>query len=109
SVLAFISRSLFPDIEPGMALIALTSVLPVAIGGILIAALTAFIVTTGNSYLLSAATSVIYDFFGKYMKKDITDHQDRKSTRLNSSHVSISYAVFCLKKKNDTNILVTYN
>src|SRR5690606_41210166 len=26
---------------------------------------------------------------------------DRKSTRLNSSHVKISYAVFCLKKKND--------
>src|SRR5699024_675944 len=28
--------------------------------------------------------------------------QDRKSTRLNSSHVSISYAVFCLKKKTPT-------
>src|SRR5699024_11245996 len=28
--------------------------------------------------------------------------QDRKSTRLNSSHVSISYAVFCLKKKKNT-------
>src|SRR6266496_2295835 len=28
------------------------------------------------------------------------DFQDRKSTRLNSSHVEISYAVFCLKKKN---------
>src|SRR5207249_11288470 len=28
--------------------------------------------------------------------------QDRKSTRLNSSHVSISYAVFCLKKKKKT-------
>src|SRR5690625_6152845 len=27
--------------------------------------------------------------------------QDRKSTRLNSSHVANSYAVFCLKKKND--------
>src|SRR5690606_40762055 len=27
-------------------------------------------------------------------------HLDRKSTRLNSSHVKISYAVFCLKKKN---------
>src|SRR5690242_16379390 len=27
--------------------------------------------------------------------------QDRKSTRLNSSHMSISYAVFCLKKKNN--------
>src|SRR5690606_41358925 len=28
--------------------------------------------------------------------------QDRKSTRLNSSHVKISYAVFCLKKKKNT-------
>src|SRR5690606_41306113 len=28
------------------------------------------------------------------------DTPDRKSTRLNSSHVKISYAVFCLKKKN---------
>src|SRR5690606_41470573 len=31
---------------------------------------------------------------------DRGDVQDRKSTRLNSSHVKISYAVFCLKKKN---------
>src|SRR5437868_5870254 len=30
-----------------------------------------------------------------------TNAVDRKSTRLNSSHVSISYAVFCLKKKTD--------
>src|SRR3712207_8443053 len=29
-------------------------------------------------------------------------HLDRKSTRLNSSHANISYAVFCLKKKNIT-------
>src|SRR2546430_12514842 len=29
---------------------------------------------------------------------------DRKSTRLNSSHSQISYAVFCLKKKNETNL-----
>src|SRR3712207_8055235 len=28
------------------------------------------------------------------------DEEDRKSTRLNSSHANISYAVFCLKKKN---------
>src|SRR5690606_41347239 len=31
-----------------------------------------------------------------------TPDPDRKSTRLNSSHVKISYAVFCLKKKKDT-------
>src|SRR5689334_24525211 len=30
-------------------------------------------------------------------------HGDRKSTRLNSSHSSISYAVFCLKKKKKSN------
>src|SRR3712207_8813105 len=29
----------------------------------------------------------------------LADDQDRKSTRLNSSHANISYAVFCLKKK----------
>src|SRR3712207_3925449 len=30
------------------------------------------------------------------------NHRDRKSTRLNSSHANISYAVFCLKKKKKT-------
>src|SRR5690625_5985158 len=35
--------------------------------------------------------------------------RDRKSTRLNSSHVAISYAVFCLKKKNkDKQLVITY-
>src|SRR3712207_8634467 len=33
--------------------------------------------------------------------------QDRKSTRLNSSHANISYAVFCLKKKKK--IILTHN
>src|SRR3712207_7110321 len=35
------------------------------------------------------------------------DDQDRKSTRLNSSHANISYAVFCLKKKNNTDSPLT--
>src|SRR5258708_9252846 len=35
------------------------------------------------------------------------DHLDRKSTRLNSSHQIISYAVFCLKKKNRANDVTT--
>src|SRR5437879_1675063 len=35
---------------------------------------------------------------------DTETFRDRKSTRLNSSHRCISYAVFCLKKKNKTNI-----
>src|SRR5256885_7795594 len=32
-------------------------------------------------------------------EQDVEARQDRKSTRLNSSHLVISYAVFCLKKK----------
>src|SRR5207249_5044812 len=41
------------------------------------------------------------DAFSKLAKKyrAVVIASDRKSTRLNSSHVSISYAVFCLKKK----------
>src|SRR5690606_10116727 len=40
-------------------------------------------------------------FAGNEIKQgSLIDWKDRKSTRLNSSHVKISYAVFCLKKKN---------
>src|SRR5699024_11394193 len=35
-----------------------------------------------------------------FLQLKFGEKKDRKSTRLNSSHVSISYAVFCLKKKN---------
>src|SRR5690625_6140762 len=35
-----------------------------------------------------------------YANPGIISTRDRKSTRLNSSHVAMSYAVFCLKKKN---------
>src|SRR5207302_6234297 len=40
-------------------------------------------------------TGAVRDHWGK-----VKAAEDRKSTRLNSSHVKISYAVFCLKKKN---------
>src|SRR5689334_24113573 len=39
----------------------------------------------------------------------LTGSEDRKSTRLNSSHSSISYAVFCLKKKKKTPISEHHN
>src|SRR3989442_4662048 len=37
-----------------------------------------------------------------HLLSDVRNRADRKSTRLNSSHVRISYAVFCLKKKKHT-------
>src|SRR5690625_2737118 len=39
------------------------------------------------------------DFFKVLWNSFVLSGRDRKSTRLNSSHVAISYAVFCLKKK----------
>src|SRR3712207_7694670 len=43
---------------------------------------------------------VLADHRGEAPVRGVDDgHQDRKSTRLNSSHANISYAVFCLKKK----------
>src|SRR3712207_8549165 len=39
---------------------------------------------------------------------DAMTPEDRKSTRLNSSHANISYAVFCLKKKNSHSIRNVY-
>src|SRR5947199_7122845 len=38
-----------------------------------------------------------------HYRADPVQWLDRKSTRLNSSHLGISYAVFCLKKKKETN------
>src|SRR2546429_989072 len=42
----------------------------------------------------------------RYIVLGMSSRQDRKSTRLNSSHGYISYAVFCLKKKNNTQVPV---
>src|SRR5437899_9611423 len=51
--------------------------------------------------VLALGTSVILAWrFGALVRPVQALAEDRKSTRLNSSHLGISYAVFCLKKKN---------
>src|SRR2546426_1284459 len=42
-------------------------------------------------------------FGERVTRHEVGNQQDRKSTRLNSSHLVISYAVFCLKKKKKKN------
>src|SRR2546430_8253412 len=42
------------------------------------------------------------------IRASIRSRQDRKSTRLNSSHSQISYAVFCLKKKKKSNKILRF-
>src|SRR5947209_12584176 len=44
---------------------------------------------------------------GQVLAMDYTAIGDRKSTRLNSSHANISYAVFCLKKKKQKNTVTS--
>src|SRR5574337_772033 len=54
----------------------------------------------GLSRVFSNTTVLKHQFFRTQLSSQSNSHiQDRKSTRLNSSHHSISYAVFCLKKK----------
>src|SRR5256885_11817772 len=48
----------------------------------------------GNRY-----TAAIGKYHHRYHQSQLPIKADRKSTRLNSSHLVISYAVFCLKKK----------
>src|SRR5437773_7529239 len=48
-----------------------------------------------------------FEFLKEHKVNAIVSLTDRKSTRLNSSHITISYAVFCLKKKKKTiNIII---
>ncbi len=74
-MIAFSARAIFPNIEPGMAFIATTTVVPTVIGGLMLASATGFIITTGNSYLLSAATSLTYDFYVEYVNPDASDRK----------------------------------
>src|SRR5690625_5507477 len=61
--------------------------------------------TTENTTLIlhTSLGSITIELFEDKAPKssaNFLEYADRKSTRLNSSHVAISYAVFCLKKKN---------
>src|SRR2546430_5531780 len=55
-------------------------------------------------YLAQAARAHAYLRGRSYVVPEDEKAIDRKSTRLNSSHSQISYAVFCLKKKKNINI-----
>src|SRR3712207_8725486 len=58
----------------------------------------------GITVLLPDANQVLKRMRGRLLPFGI----DRKSTRLNSSHANISYAVFCLKKKKNVSNIIHY-
>src|SRR5437868_8075468 len=57
--------------------------------------------TTNTSDITLTTDATNSNAVSTIVARDASGNLDRKSTRLNSSHVSISYAVFCLKKKNN--------
>lgn len=74
-VFALASRAMFPELDPGMALIATTTVIPTWVGGILLAAASAFIITTGSSYLLSACTNLSQDLYKGLINPEASNTQ----------------------------------
>src|SRR3712207_7856875 len=67
----------------------------------------AFVMQGLGTYAVSlAAPEHVRDFWLERARngRSVAAFADRKSTRLNSSHANISYAVFCLKKKKYTTI-----
>lgn len=82
-VIAFCAKTIFgTNIEAGMAFMSTTTVVPVVVGGLLLAASTAFIITTGDSYLLSASTNITYDIYAETVNPKATDAQKFKMTRI---------------------------
>lgn len=68
SIAAITSRALFPDIKPAQAFIHLAMhQMPTAIGGLAIAAVSAFIITTANSFLLSIGINTSWDLYARYI------------------------------------------
>src|SRR5690606_39680998 len=58
------------------------------------------VITQKQKRRIKCSSGKINPLLGKlYLRRQVIPGIDRKSTRLNSSHVKISYAVFCLKKK----------
>src|SRR5207302_6222945 len=63
---------------------------------------------SGGVQWMTAGRGIIHSEMPQ-QDRGISEWIDRKSTRLNSSHVKISYAVFCLKKKTKIKTNNTYN
>ncbi|WP_049822017.1 sodium:solute symporter family protein [Arthrobacter sp. H41] len=76
-LLASMSSFLLPDIDPGQAILGLagTDLVPLGIGGMLLAGAFALIVTTGSSYLLTCSGNIVYDLV--FQRKNAVANPDR--------------------------------
>jgi len=82
AVISFIGRLYFgSNVAAGQSLISTATLLPVFWGGILLSAASAFIITTGDSYLLSASSNITVDIYKRIINPNATDKQQIFVTR----------------------------
>lgn len=63
--------------------------LPPLIGGLLLSGCTAFVITTGDSYVLSIASNITYDIWGRFINKTADDKQKLRFLRISAFAVAI--------------------
>lgn len=83
TLLVSATRVLYPDITPSTAMMTLAQEgLPTIVGGLLLASIVALLLTTGNSYLLSASASLTQDIVGGLLKIKVPAHKALNFNRL---------------------------
>ncbi|ART62893.1 sodium:solute symporter family protein [Kushneria marisflavi] len=83
TLLVCATRVLYPDITPSTAMMTLAQQgLPTVVGGLLLASIVALLLTTGNSYLLSASASLTQDILGGLFRIRIAPHRALLANRL---------------------------
>ena len=81
AVLGYVGRLYFgTNIKAAQSMLATATIIPWYIGGLMMAAAVAFIITTGDSYLLSGATNLATDVYNHF-KKDATDREVLRATQ----------------------------
>lgn len=84
------ARALFPDIPAGQALMTLAAnAMPTVIGGLAIAAITGFVVTTGTSYILMCSVNLIHDIYHRYINRDISQERLLRLSRISVIFVGL--------------------
>lgn len=82
AIISLIGRLYFgSNISAGQSLISTATLLPVLWGGLLLSAASAFIITTGDSYLLSASSNITVDIYSEVINPKATDRQQIFVTR----------------------------
>ncbi len=76
-LLASAASFLLPGIDPDTGVLALASegLVPVVVGGLILAGAFAFIVTTGSSFLLSSAGNIVYDLYTRFSRHEVGDRR----------------------------------